>query len=550
MSQTNFPSNIKAAALIFILIVSAAFGFDGANQVQFVPDQLVVKKTDTPADWKTGECVSGYASSGVTSLDNLCREIGITKIEPYYPGPLTKPALIRAVSGLYIITLANPGNLELAVNRLSADQNIEYVEKLSVPRLNYEPDDPAFVNQWHLTHTHADDAWDIVRGDTTRHSIIAVVDAGVNYDHPDLEANIWVNPGEDLNQNGRFDQSDLNGLDDDSNGFIDDLVGWDWGTFDNNPMEEPSSPHGTIVAGCVSEVTDNGVWGSAVGFSARMMCVKVFNAGALHNVMQGMLWSAENGAFIINISWGTPVYSPTEQNVINALWESGVLIVASAGAESSEFPIYPAAYDHVIAVAATDETDHLTSFSGYGSWIDLCAPGTNILTTETHTSFANYSGTSFSAAMVSGLAGLIWAWHPALTNEEIENLIKSTTDPIDSLNPGRIGQIGTGRMNAYRWLETSIGDEPPLAQSFYVLESYPNPFNSSTLIKYAIPKAGKVTLAIYDLLGREVTTLVDENQTAGTHCYSWGDGARSSGVYFARLENELYSKTIKLILLR
>jgi serine protease len=341
MSQTNSPNYIRIAALIFILTISAAFGFDGVNQVQFVPDQLVVKKTDSAPDWQTGRSLSGYAVCGVAGIDKLCREIGISKIEPYYPGPLTKLALIRAVSGLYILTLIDSAKRESAIDRLAADPSVEHVEKISIPQLNYAPDDPAFVNQWHLTHTHADDAWDIVRGDTTRHSVIAVVDAGVNYDHSDLRANIWVNPGEDLNHNGLYDPSDLNNIDDDHNGFIDDLVGWDWGTFDNNPMEEPSWQHGTIVAGCVSEVTDNGVWGSAVGFSARMMCIKVFNAGALHNVMQGMLWAAENNAQIINISWGTPVYSPTEQNVINALWDENVLIVASAGSESSDFPIYP-----------------------------------------------------------------------------------------------------------------------------------------------------------------------------------------------------------------
>jgi serine protease len=550
MSQTDFSNYIRIAVLIFIITVSAAFGFNGANQVQFVPDQLVVKKSDSAPGWQTGRNLSGYAVSGITSIDKLCREIGISRIEPYYPGPLTKPALISAVAGLYVITLIDSTRKELAIGRLSANPSVEHVEKISIPRLNYAPDDPAFVNQWHLTHTHADDAWDIVRGDTTRHSVIAVVDAGVNYDHSDLRDNIWVNPGEDLNQNGLYDPSDLNNIDDDHNGFVDDLVGWDWGTFDNNPMEEPSWAHGTIVAGCVSEVTDNGVWGSAVGFSARMMCIKVFNAGALHNVMQGMIWAGENNAQIINVAWGTSVYSPTEQNVINALWDSNVLIVASAGAESSELPIYPAAYDNVIAVAATDETDHLTIFSGYGDWVDLCAPGTNILTTETHTSFANYSGTSFSAAMVSGLAGLIWAWYPALTNEEVENLIKSTTDPIDSLNPSRIGQIGTGRMNAYRWLETSIDDQPPLAKSFCALESYPNPFNNSTIINYTIPSGGKVNLAIYDLLGRKIRTFVKQNQAAGSYQYRWTGDGRSSGIYFARLESDSFSKTIKLILLR
>lgn len=532
--------------LIFSIIPDLAIGI----QPGFEADRLVVKQAANYPAWRTNSTISGSAISGSTTIDQLCREIGIIKIEPYYPGPLTKPALIKAVARLYIFTIANPQNQDLAITRLSKSREVECVERISVPQFNYVPDDPAFPNQWHLTKIQADNAWDIVRGDTTRISVIAVVDAGVNYDHPDLLANIWVNPGEDINQNGLYDPSDRNNVDDDHNGFIDDIVGWDWGTFDNDPMEEPSWQHGTIVAGCVSAVTDNGVWGSAVGFSARMMCIKVFNEGSLHNVMQGLLWAGENNARIINVSWGTTIYSPTEQNVINALWDSGVLVVASAGAESSDIPIYPAGYDHVIAVAATDENDHLAPFSGYGTWVDLCAPGTNILTTETHTGFANYSGTSFAAAMVSGFAGLIWAWYPSLTNAEVENLIETTTDPIDSLNPGRIGEIGSGRLNAFRWLQTSIDDQPPLAQKFYAIKSYPNPFNSSTVINYSLKRNARIKLEIFDMLGRRVVSGIDQIQPAGNYNYLWNAADYSSGVYFARVEIDSFSKTIKLNLIR
>jgi subtilisin family serine protease len=538
------------AFLCGLFIFSTAAGLDTKPQGRFVSDKVVVKQKANNPGWRTNAMTNGYISSGDTSIDRICREVGVINIEPYYPGPLTKPALARAVAGLYIFTIANPDDIETAIAKLSNNPNIDYIERISIPQLNYSPDDPAFPSQWHLPHVHADNAWDIVRGDTTRHSVIAVVDAGINYDHPDLLGNIWVNPGEDINQNGQYDSSDYNNIDDDHNGFIDDLVGWDWGTFDNNPMEEPSWPHGTSVAGCVSEVTDNGVWGSAIGFSARMMCIKVFNAGNLHNVMQGLLWAVENNARIINISWGTPVFSQTEQNVINAIWDEDVLIVASAGNESSDVPIYPAAYDNVIAVAATDANDHLAPFSGYGSWIDLCAPGTNILTTETHSGFASYNGTSFSAAMVSGLAGLIRAWYPSMTNAQIENLIKSTTDNIDSLNPGYIGRMGTGRLNAFRWLLTSIDNQPPLAHHYYAIKSYPNPFNSSTLISYTLNKRASVKLTIYDLLGKRVASAIDYVQEAGDYRYLWDGTEYGSGIYFARLEIDSYSETIKLCLIR
>lgn len=550
MSPSQIMMESVLTFLCGLLFVSVTVGADARVPGQFVPDKVVVKQKANFPKWQTIEMANENVSSGDPSIDRICRDLGVIKIEPYYPGPLTKPSLIKAVTGLYIFTLANPDDIETTITRLSNSPEVDYVERISIPLFNYAPDDPAFPSQWHLTHVHADDAWDIVRGDTTRHSIIAVVDAGVNYDHPDLLANIWVNPGEDLNQNGLYDPSDYNNIDDDHNGFIDDLVGWDWGTFDNNPMEEPSWPHGTIVAGCISEVTDNGVWGSAIGFSARMMCVKVFNAGNLHNVMQGLLWATENNAHIINLSWGTVEYSQTEQNVISAIWDEDVLIVASAGSESSDVPIYPAAYDNVIAVAATDANDHLAPFSGYGSWIDLCAPGTNILTTETHSGFGSYSGASFSAAMVSGLAGLIRARYPTMTNVQVTDLIKSTADNIDSLNTAHIGQIGTGRLNAFKWLLTSVDDQQPLTNRFSAIKSFPNPFNNSTLISYTLNKQTHVKITIFDMLGKRVTSAVDYIQEAGNYRYLWDGAEFGSGIYFARLDIDSYSETIKLNLIR
>jgi subtilisin family serine protease len=313
------------------------------------------------------------------------------------------------------------------------------------------PNDPRVSDQWYIEYTDAYNGWDIVRGDTTRHSLIGIIDSGVHWDHPDLAPNINVNPAEDANHNGVFDSGDNNGVDNDGNGFVDDVVGWDLGDSDNNPVDD-AAPHGTAVAGCASEVTDNGLRGAAIGFAARILCVKVFQGGMPTAGYQGMVYAADNGANVINCSWAIPSYSQAEQEIINAVWQSGALIVASAGAFSDSTRVYPAAYEHVMAVTSTDQTDHKASFASYGSWVDICAPGIDIWTTYGSSDFVNYSGTSFSTAMVSGLAALVRAWYPDLSNDETEDLIKISADTIYHLNPGYRGLLGSGRINCANWI--------------------------------------------------------------------------------------------------
>ena len=407
---------------------------------------IIVNETGAPS-YLVGQAKSGVAITGVPSVDELCREVGVTKVEPFYPGNLRNPILKKEISKFYVFTLAPGVSAPTAMPIFKSDPVIKIAELYSVPELCYTPNDPRYSDQWYLPFTHADSAWNTVRGDTTRHSIIGIIDSGVHWDHPDLAANIWINAGEDINHNGVFDSGDNNGIDDDGNGFIDDVVGWDFGDSDNNPVDDVA-PHGTAVAGCASEVTDNGLRGAAIGFSSRIMCVKVFQGGTLFNAYQGLLYAADNGAKIINCSWAVTTHSQAEQDIINTIWQAGALLIASAGGLGDNTMVYPAAYDHVMAVAATDQTDHRASFSGYGSWVDICAPGVNIWTTSGSSDFVEYSGTSFSAPMVAGLAALINAWMPTLTNYQIEQLIEDFADTV----PNNNGNLGAGRINCVAWI--------------------------------------------------------------------------------------------------
>ena len=506
------------------------------NGDDYIADRVIVAIGHDAPGLTVDRVVSGVAQSGVASIDDLCQEIGVTRIEPFYSGHLSKPALIREISRMYIFTLRDGLDASAYLEDFERDPDIEFAELYTIPRPFYIPNDPLLGDQWLLERTDAYGGWDIIRGDSTRIAIIGIVDTGVYWTHPDLAANIWINAAEDINHNGIFDDPDNNGVDDDTNGYIDDVVGWDLGVGDNNPVEMQPT-HGTPVAGAASEVADNDLLGAGIGFSARIMCVKgANNQNQLTAVYQGLIFAAENGAHILNCSWGSMTYHHNEQLIMNSIHEEGILIVAAAGGGGDTIRSYPAGYENVMAVTATDHNDHLMPFAGHGIWIDVCAPGDNIWSTWAENSFINLSGTSFSAPMVCGLAALIKSWNPGFCALEIENLIEDGADTIDHLNPNYRGMLGAGRINCANWLPTSVEDIPATPEQFIMSQNYPNPFNSNAVIRYSLPEPSFVTLDIYNILRRRVRTLVSSFQEAGTHQALWDAKGMSSGPYYYRIK--------------
>lgn len=542
---------MMSSGLALAITLSASAGQDLQalpNGDNYVANRVIVALEYGAPKLTVDRTIHGIAESGVQSIDDLCKEMGVSRIEPFYRGRLTKPALVREASRMYIFTLADGLDAAELGDEFSSCPEIDYASLYMSPKLHYIPNDPRTVDQWYLAYTQAYEGWDIVRGDTTKYSIIGIVDSGVHWGHSDLTANIWINAAEDANHNGRFDNGDNDGIDADSNGFIDDVVGWDFGNDDNQPSDD-ASPHGTAVAGCASEVTDNNLRGAAIGFSARLMCVKVFSdQGGIPNAYQGILYAAENGAQIINCSWGTLSFNQAEQNLINAAWQTGALIIASAGAQQDTTRNYPAAYNHVMAVAATDANDHKAVFSGYGTWVDICAPGTNIWTTYGESDFVEYSGTSFSTALVSGLAALVRAWYPYLTNDEVEQLIESSADTIYHLNPGYRGLLGAGRINCHNWISTGVNEEPVIPSRLVLWQNYPNPFNATTSIRYALPRESEVTFDIFNIVGQKVVSLGIGVQPAGVHTLNWDGDRLSSGIYFYRISAAGLSEMRRCIL--
>ncbi len=334
----------------------------------YVANRVVVMTGPETALLANEFAPDGLPATGIVSLDQLCRQLGVVRVDPFYPGNLRRPKLAGLASRLRILTLESGRNAREAARVLAADPHLASAELQTLPNLFYTPNDPNYGDQWYLPQIQAPEAWDFIRSPQTRHSVVAIIDTGLNLEHAEIQDNLWINEPEDLNSNRRLDPEDINGIDDDDNGFIDDVVGWDFAGDDNDPQEV--HPHGTGVAACVSAVTDNGTMGAAIGFGVQLMAVKaISDHGQLVEGYLSMLYAADNGAQIINCSWGIPLFQEYEQAIVDAVWAEDVIIVA-AGGEGAALT-YPAAHEHVVAVSATNQFDQVTPFSPYGEYIDI-----------------------------------------------------------------------------------------------------------------------------------------------------------------------------------
>jgi len=306
-------------------------------------------------------------------------------------------------------------------------------------------DDFEFPRQWHLENTGQKEglvgadirgpaAWHLTTGDTE--APVAIVDTGIDYYHPDLEANIWVNLGEEAG----------NGLDDDGNGYVDDVHGYDFVSDDSDPMDDQL--HGTHVAGIVGAVGNNGIGVAGVCWQTRLMALKAFDEhgeATIARVVEALRYAVANGARLVNASWSSSERSLALAEAVDAARDRGVLVVAAAGNERTDTPVYPAAYGGVVAVAASTPRDQRAGFSNYGAYVDLTAPGENVYSTVPNHRYDYLSGTSMAAPLVTGAAALVLARHPQFSPTDLENVLRNAVDRIDVDR-----YIGTGRLNAYK----------------------------------------------------------------------------------------------------
>jgi thermitase len=300
-----------------------------------------------------------------------------------------------------------------AVKALREYSEVASVEPDYAVKVADIPNDKSFGQQWGLAKIKAPQAWDITHSNSNVK--IAILDSGIDSTDVDLASKIVEKKN-----------------------------------FTDSPTAEDKYGHGTIVAGIAAAITDNGIGIAGVAYNASLMNVKVLgdNGGGSYSwIIEGIIWAADNGANVINLSVDGDVdYAPLKQ-AIDYAWNKGVVIVAAAGNNGNSNPTYPADYANCLAVAATDSSDHLCSFSDYGNWVDVAAPGSAISTLPDN-KYGWMGGTSIAAPFVSGLAGLAFAVArdtngDGKVNDEIRSAIRNGCDRIG------ISGIGSGRINAY-----------------------------------------------------------------------------------------------------
>jgi hypothetical protein len=351
-------------------------------------------------------------------------------------------------------------------NLLMNDPRIEYVQPAVLYKVDYLPNDSLINQQWALSKIDAFSGWNITQGSSN--ILLGLIDTGIDYNHPDLKNKVFINPGETgIDNTGKDKKS--NKVDDDANGFIDDFMGWDFTDrvgfpfdstggdyldWDNNPMDENSYSHGTAVTGIIGAETNNISGIAGVAPKIKILNLRAFDPGGYgeeDDVAAAILYAVQMGVKAINMSFGDNSFSLVLRDVIRYAYSQNVILVASSGNSSSTSPHYPSGYSEVICVGNSTQDDYVASSSNYGSTLDLVAPGTGILTTIRNGNYTLFNGTSAAAPFVTAAAGLILSVHE-YSNEEVKQIIKSTTDDIDQ--PGWDLKSGAGRLNIFKALTT------------------------------------------------------------------------------------------------
>ncbi len=367
---------------------------------------------------------------------------------------------------------------------------IEWAEPNYRLESSFLPADPLYDKQWYLDKIKAPQAWDFTKGGN-KDIKIAVLDTGVDIDHPDLKDNIWVNK----------DEIKGDGKDNDKNGYVDDINGWDFVNDgpDPNPKfneeyTESGIHHGTLIAGVAAAQGNNGEGVTGLAWKNTIMPLRVLDSqggGNVEEVINAINYAVDNGAKVINLSFVGTDKSYFLKQTLKKAWQEGVTIVAAAGNERGTDPIdldeksnYPICLDEdddnfIIGVAALDSSDKKASFSDYGTkCVDVSAPGSHIYGALAQNSdieeFQDYyggywSGTSIAAPLVSGLAGLLYSINPLFENEQIYDFIINKADSVEVMNPDFQGELGSGRINAYASLDHAHSQMKVLSGGDYIV---------------------------------------------------------------------------------
>ncbi len=464
----------KKLLLPVILITLAGIQLSALAEDFYVPGRLLVSLNEQPGIIDSSEDV---ILTDNPAFNEALADCWISDIQPLIPTlRSTGNGISDELSKIYIFHFPEDIDVEYNAARLSRLPEVDFVEPDYLLPVTLTPNDPFFATQWHLNRLECEDGWEVYEDNSG--IVVAIIDSGMEWFHPDLTDNIWVNPGEDLDGDGvvyEFDtmpgeMDEYDQTDNDGNNYTDDFIGWDFVVNagggchddedcygqDNDPRD--FSGHGTHCAGIASAVTDNSVGISSVAWDAKIMCLRAGYQASNGNgyvitsaAANGVYYAVDNGAHLISMSFGGGSGN-TMRTASTFAWNAGLLCFHAAGNDDSQTYDASDLADGMVSVAATNSSDHKAYFSNYGTWVDVSAPGENIRSTypEAQGSYANLQGTSMACPLAASVAAYIWALNPDFTNEEVRHQLLYTVDYIDDINPGYEGRLGTGRVNAYK----------------------------------------------------------------------------------------------------
>ncbi|RZA27444.1 MAG: hypothetical protein EOP10_00035 [Proteobacteria bacterium] len=425
---------IRSLASLLLFSVGSAHAYGEARMSGFEsphrPNQFIV-----------------HYKSGMIQNRTFLRSLGVAEIKSFD-------------SSNALLLTANGQRSASVLEFLRHDPAVESIQANHIYKIMTTPNDPRYGLQYVHKKIGSAEAWDVTTG--SKDVVVAIIDSGVNYNHPDIAPNYWTNVGE-IGKDGNGDDKSSNGMDDDGNGYIDDFRGWDFVQNDNDPMDD--NGHGTHCAGAIAAKGDNDIGVTGVSWNVSIVGLKFIDGktgeGDTAGAVAAIEYATKMGFPITSNSWGGPAEGGDDgepdilKNAIQANADKGYLFVAAAGNDGKDNDnrtILPAGYEveSILTVGATTLLDRLAFFSNYGEkTVDLGAPGSLIYSTVLGSGYSFMSGTSMAAPIVAGAAGLLKSQHPDWTGEQIKAQLIKTVDPIPSM---KTKLLSGGRLNIGRAL--------------------------------------------------------------------------------------------------
>ena len=415
----------------------------------------------------------------INNIDRIIEKYNVKLIKQLFPVFEKTPKSEKriALSRIFEITFEGDFNILYIINELSKLSEVEYAEPRYIQILDEIPNDTFYDSLFALPQIQANLAWDIHKGENNSNPIvIGINDSGVEWFHSDLVHNLFNNLGEDADGDGsviefvggiwRFDTGDVNGIDDDNNGKIDDFIGWNFytddGSIENNPYADADNNHGTHVSGIAAGRTNNNNGIASVSWNVKFLPTKHgSNAGgsSVYNTYDGLVYLADMGVDVVNCSWGSYASAQSNKEIIDYCLSEGIVVFASAGNGNSEHWHYPSGYAGVISVASVNKDDGRSYYSDYGLDVDVSIPGGDsrndimIKSTVPNNTYSYLQGTSMASPLAAGAFALLKSYRNDWTNEQLIKQLLGASDNIDTENPEFEGQLGYGRVNIYKALD-------------------------------------------------------------------------------------------------